>query len=98
MAHLRVARADAVARAAQARSLAEFRQRHMAETLRDADRFVKQLERQGKIRAPGSAILKRPRERIVRPRKIRSDFGKRHLFKGRPGFPLRLEDIAHADD
>ena len=95
---MRVARADAAAREANERALEAFHQRHIHETLRDADRFVKQLERQGKIRAPGAPILKRPRERIIRPRKLRKDIGQRHTFRGRPGYALRPEDLTHAVD
>ena len=68
-----------------------------SDTLRAGERFIKKMEREGKIRAPGSSFLKPPRERIVRPRKIRSDVGQPHRFRGRPGYPLRPEDIQHEE-
>ena len=101
-AHAKAARASQRARQ---RAIEQFRhrrgveyRRHAAESLRVGAAFVRQLERQGKIREPGTPILKRPRDRIVMPRKIRKDAGKKHKWRGRPGYPLRPEDLIHAAD
>lgn len=72
----------------------------MAETLRVGGQWIRQQEKAGKIRPPGSPplnFIKPPRQRVVRPRKIRSDIGQAHNFRGRPGKRLRPEDISHEE-
>jgi len=95
VAHRRVRRADAAAQLAKLRELEKSQHRENAETLRRAARYVTAMEKRGEIRVPGAPILRRPERREVRPRKVRSDVGRRHRFRGRPGLRLRPEDIAH---
>ena len=99
--HIRVRQAKLAALEAadlaQATALARVQRERMADSLRIGGQFVRQMERQGKIRAPGAPILKRPRYKDVMPRKVRKDVGQRHHFRGRPGYPLRPEDL-YAED
>lgn len=69
----------------------------MHESLRIGERWVAKMQREGRIRAPGSSFLKPPRAHAIRPRKIRKDSGQPHRFRGRPGYPLRPQDIQHED-
>lgn len=100
----RAAAGRAVIREAQQRrrkeliAIQEHRREELYASLRADERAVAKLERQGKIRPPGApalSFIKPPRARVVRPRKIRSDIGQPHHFRGRPGKPLRPEDISH---
>lgn len=67
-------------------------------SLRANERTVDRLIKAGLCRPPGSpplSFIKPPRARVVRPRKLRSDIGQDHHFRGRPGKKLRPEDIQH---
>jgi len=85
-------------RGTQLASLQGLRRSRMRASLREMSKVVTKLERTGQIRSPDAPppnFIKPPRLSVVRPRKIRSDFGKRHRFRGRPGFPLRPEDLQY---
>ncbi len=65
--------------------------------LRVMSKIATQLGREYKFSDPDAPILKPLRLHEIKPRKIRSDFGKRHRFRGRPGLPLRPEDIQYGN-
>ena len=76
----------------------KLERKETSDFFRTAERYVAQQMRAGKIRppdAPPLSIIKPPRPRIAQGRKIRSDLGGTHKFRGEPGKRLQPEDIAH---
>ena len=64
------------------------------------DNFIAKMEREGKIRAPFSpapSFIKPPKPSAFMPKKLRSDLGERHHFRGSPGKRLRPEDIQYEE-
>ena len=85
--------------AAQARrnELTEIRQQHakrQAAFFRTAEKFARQHPLKPPPK-PGASFIKPPKLRTVLGRRLRSDRGGSHNFRGRPGLALRPEDIAH---
>jgi DNA-binding XRE family transcriptional regulator len=83
--------------AAQARrkELDEIRREHtrrQAQFFRVAEKFSKQHPPPPK---PGADFIKPPKIKTVLGRRIRSDLGGSHNFRGRPGLKLRPKDIKH---
>ena len=91
----RVKKARALSAAAQAQR--KFYRDAQRETFRLADAFVRQIERDRRDGPANGRMLKLPKPGIGRMRKIRSDQGQKHRWRGRPGFKLRPEDISNEE-
>jgi len=63
-------------------------------TFKAANTFIREQERIARNGFNSGRMLKAPKIGVGMMRKIRSDTGQRHRWRGRPGYALRPEDIS----